>query len=190
MDEEKELSSDSQNDEYTDSERQLHARATKAESRLKEYEQKLKELEDSKSTGASPDKEKELQAKSYLKSLLKEVTEEEKKALERAEREQQERFERDVDEALLLNTDIKRAEFLKFIKDEADQYGVQTVQGAVTLFRRFQDVASSASEKTKKDLSKKPGLPASDGSGEAPAYKDEGKSLYDIVNEAKKELKN
>ena len=74
--ENKELEGNSQNPEgdkpkepeYSDSERQLYARATKAEARLKE-------LEAQKPNNEQKPADKEQEAKQYLKNLLKETLE-------------------------------------------------------------------------------------------------------------------
>jgi hypothetical protein len=152
----------------------------------KELEQKVSSLEAKKEE--TPDEKKELEAKTYLKNLQKEVLKEMEEEKVRASKEELTKFNQQVEDTLVINTDVKKAEFLKFIEEEAEHYGIESVDGAMKLYRKFNDLSKEVADKTKKDISSKPKMPTHEGGGK-PAYDDGNKSLYEIANEAKKELK-
>lgn len=166
---------------------------TVPETRFKEVYGKMKELEreigtlrDTKKEGnLTENQSKELQAKEYLKGLLKETLEEEKRASESKEQAELAKFKEDVNSVLEIHTDVKRDDFLKFIEEEGDDYA--SIAAAMKGYKRLHETAKDASEKAKQNLSKKPGLPRSEGSGgEKTNYadSDKGKTLWQIAQEA------
>ena len=146
----------------------------------KALEEKLKEKE-------VPDDKKEQEAKNYLKNLQRETLKEIRAEEEKAKEQELANFNKEVAEILELNSDVKKADFLKFIEEEAEKYGVQSVSGSMSLYRKFEEVSKTSSDKTKREISSKPKLPSNEGGGNE-TYNDSGKSLYQIANEAKKEL--
>lgn len=143
--------------------------------RFREVNQKMRDLETeisslktkSDTTGLSEEQQKELKAKEYLKSLLKETLTETEKEKSAAEAKEQSNFEQEVRDALDINPDVKRAEFTKFLEEKADDYGITSVSGAMRLYREINNLSKEAVEKAKKDLTNKPGLPKSEGTAES-----------------------
>ena len=158
--------------------------------KMKNLEREITTLKEGKKEGTlTEEQSKELQAKQYLKGLLKETLEEEKTAVETREKEQLESFKEQVNSILDVHTDVKKGDFLKFLEDEGDDYA--SIAAAMKGYKRLHETAKEASEKTKKDLSKKPGLPSSEGSGGGKtnyADSDKGKSMYQIAQEAAAEF--
>lgn len=162
------------------------------ESRFKEVYGKMKELERDVSTLREGKKEgtlteeqtAELKAKEYLKGLLKETLAEEKSRETQSEKAEIEKFETDVKEVLSIHSDIKKEDFLDFLEKDGDDYS--SIAAAMKGFKRLLEKEKDGTEKAKKDLSKKPSLPSSEGSGYNPnKYPDDkGKSLWQIAQEA------
>lgn len=166
-----------------------YSRFKEVNDKMRGLERDISSLKAAKSAGElSEEQQKELKAKEYLKGLLKETIEEQKKQTAEEEAKEQTLFEQEVEEALLANTDVKRAEFLKFIEEEGDDYS--SVQAIMKGYKRLAETSKTASEKTKKELAGKPSLPTSEGGGgEKPAAEtDKGKPLWQIAVEAAKEL--
>lgn len=153
-------------------------------------EQEIASLKNQKRDGGlSPEQEKELQAKQYLKSLLKETLAEEEKAKQEAEATELKQFEASVDEVLALNPAVKRDDFLKFIEEKSDEYGIQTPEGAMKLYLDLGKLSKDALDKAKDELRGKPKLPHHEGEGGSKQVDDTGKSLYQIASEAIANLK-
>ena len=157
-----------------------------------ELENQIKELKEQKATnkGISPEQEKELQAKTYLKNLLRETLSEQESAKKQEDEREAREFKQNVDEVLSANADVKRSDFVKFLETKADSYGVKSVHGAMQIFRDLNNLSREAAEKAKKDIAAKPGMPKSEGDG-AKGYRetDKGKPIWQIAEEAKKELR-
>ena len=188
MDEKKEIITPDEDEKEEDKQTVPLSRFQEVYREKKELEEKISSLETKKADGTiTSDEKKELEAKNYLKNLFKEVSKEEQEETKKAERIELESFNKEIEEIITLNPDVKKADFLKFIEVEADKYDIKSVNGAMSLYRKLEDVSKSASEKTKKDISSKPKLPTHEGGG-GETYDDKGKSLYQIANEAKKEL--
>ena len=149
---------------------------------LKTLKQEIAGLKTQKSDGGlSPEQQKELDAKTYLKSLLTETLNENKQVESQKEKAELEKFDSDVSESLSVNTDVKKDEFLKFIEEEASAYGIESVDGAMKLYRKMNNLTKEVSEKTKKEMLGKPRLPEHEGGGkEEPS--DAGKSLWEITD--------
>lgn len=162
---------------------------------LKELREKMESIESlqvKKDTGKSltPDEQKELDAKSYLKGLLKETLQEETTAKTQAEEKELKEFNSSVSSVLEENTDVKREDFLKFIEEKADKYGVTSVTGAMILFRDMNNLTKESKEAGKKEEKNKPKFPANEGSVGGKSVNDSGKSLYQIAEEAINELQS
>lgn len=166
------------------------------ESRFKEVYGKMKELERDLSTlregkkegTLTEDQQAELKAKEYLKGLLKETLAEEKSNASQAESQELEKFKSEVSEALSIHSDVKKDDFLSFLEKEGDDYS--SVESAMRGYKRLLEKEKDGTEKAKKDLSKKPSLPSSEGSGYNPNKfpDDKGKSLWQIAQEAAAEF--
>lgn len=162
-------------------------------SRFKEVNSKYQELrgeidalkQTKKDGGLTPEQQKELDAKSYLKNLLRETLEEDRMTKATQEKLEQDKFESEVDDMLIANPSIARKDFIEFLEKDADKFGVTTVTGAMNLFKELQGVSKEASEKTKRDIQAKPGLPKAQAPGAASNYAelDKGKSLRQVVDE-------
>lgn len=152
----------------------------------KALETRITELE-KKPEGTLTDKQQqELEAKKYLQGLIHETLSEVETTKEQKEKEELAQFETDVNDFLALNPDVKRADFVKFLKDEADGYGTTSVEGAGKLYLKLNDIDTKATDKAKADIKKKPGLPEHEGGGSSKGYdqeKDRGKSLMELANE-------
>lgn len=165
--------------------------------RFKEVNDKFKTLEgeiaalktqSKEDGGLSPEQKKELEAKTYLKNLLKETLDETKQAESAQEKAELERFEKDVEESLSIHTDVKKEDFLKFIEEDAPAYGIESVDGAMKLYRKINDLSKDIAERTKRDMKSKPSFPTHEGGGSSDAN-DAGKSLWQIADEVIKNLK-
>lgn len=155
----------------------------------RELEERIQDLEKKDSTGSlTPEQQKELQAKTYLKSLLSETLEEQKKSQEAAEKAEQRKFEQDVDDQIVANPEVKRAEFVKFLEKEGDDYS--SVSAAMKGFRRLNETAKEAAEKTKENFERKPKMQTSQGAGggafSEPPAEDKDKSFWEIARDAMK----
>jgi len=158
----------------------------------KQLEERIKTLEEKKQdTGLTTDEKKELEAKQYLEKLVNETVEKREKTQKEKEEHETATFKREVDEILDLNPDVKRAEFAAFLEKEADKYGVESVKGAMTLYKDLQKLKTETTDKTKKEIAAKPkSLQPGGGGGEINwAEKDKGKSLSQIASEVIKDLK-
>lgn len=154
--------------------------------KVRDLEQQLKSLNNKPSTPGAEDKE--AQAKSYLKGLLRETLEEQKKLEVETKQKEQDAFNNEVDKTLELNADVKRADFLKFIKEKSDSYGITSVAGAMKLYRDFNNLSKESLEKAKKDLSAKPRLPNNEGGGSGGGKNSYGSSLQEIASNSIKEF--
>lgn len=159
--------------------------------RFKEVIDKTKALEadiqalksTKKDSGLTPEQEKELQAKTYLKSLLKETLTEQEEAQARDKEQELKQFEKDVESALELNTDVKKPDFLKFMEEEGDDFS--SVASAMKHYKNVQEAREEAVEKAKDDLKGRPNLPRHEGGGtakEAPET-DKGKSITEVAQD-------
>jgi hypothetical protein len=158
---------------------------------LKTTQEEIRELKEQKSQGdLSPDQEKELKAKEYLKGLLKETLSEQEKAAKEAEDKEKKDFNSSVDDILSTYTDVKRDDFLKFMETKAKTYKVSSVEGAMAIFRDINNLTKETIEKTKKTLSERPNLPRSEGESSETPIDDSHKTLSQIAEEAARSIKN
>ena len=158
----------------------------------KELEQEVSALKETKKAeGLTPEQEKELQAKQYLKNLLKETLSEQEQTKAQAEVKEQAEFERSVDEVLSTHLEVSRADFLKFIEDKSSRYGLDSVSGAMGVYLDLQNVSKEAGNKAKENLANKPGLPSSEGSGkfQGPPPEDKNRNFGGVVQDILRGLK-
>ena len=97
-------------------------------------------------------------------------------------------FEKELETVLELNSSVDKDKFVKFLEEEADNYEVSSVKGAMAIFKKLNNATEEGKEAAKEMLSKKPNLPSPDGGMGKPSYEDKGKSFYQIAEEAKKSL--
>lgn len=153
--------------------------------KMKVLEREISTLKEGKREGnLSEEQTKELQAKEYLKGLLKETLEEEKSHQSKAQKEELEKFQDEVNDVLSIHTDIKKQDFLEFLEKDGDDYS--SIPSAMKGYKRLLEKENTGAEKAKQNLSKKPSLPSSEGSGGAPTLHegDKNKSMWQIAQEA------
>ena len=158
--------------------------------KMKNLEREITELKIQKKDGEfTPEQEKELKAKEYLKNLISETLTEVEKTKARAEAEGLDKFKSEVNEVLESNSEVKRSSFMDFLEKEGDDYS--SVASAMKGYLRLNQTAKEAAEKAKKEKDKKPGIPSSEGSGgynPELAKEDKGKNFWEIANEAIKSV--
>lgn len=169
-------------------------------SRFKEVNNKVKELENAinntnnlqakkdEGKALTPEEQKDLNAKNYLKGLLKETLEEQEKSKQEATAKELKEFNASVDNVLEINPDVKKDEFLKFIEENEDKYKFSSVDGAMAIYKDLNKVKSEAKEQGKKEVQNRPKFPANEGSPAPKSYDTKGKSFSQIAEEAKREL--
>ena len=186
--EESSTSETTTDDKKTDSEVIPASRFKEVYRQMKEAERKLEAHEQPKDDKTAGDKE--AQARNYLKGLTKEALAEAKREQAEAEANDYAKFQDEVKEVLDINTDVKKQEFLTFLEKEGDDYS--SVEAAMKVFKRLAETAKDASDKARKSIAVKPGLPKSEGMGgekskEEIQEADKGKSLHQIAQEAIRE---
>lgn len=157
--------------------------------KMKTLEREIGTLKEGKRDGTlTEDQQRELQAKEYLKGLLKETLSEQERTKQEQEQQEAREFKDKVDSILAIHTDVKKDDFLKFLEEEGDDYA--SVDAAMKVYKRFSETAKDASEKAKQSISKKPKLPSSEGTGGSVDYaeSDKGKTMWQIAQEAAREL--
>jgi len=183
------------NKEETPTEEPSPAEKTVPYSRFKEVNEKAKELEqklETAKTSTTPQaKTKEEQAEEYLSKLTEKALDKREAAQKAAQAKEKKEFNAEVDDLLSVHTDVKKDEFLKFMEENGDKYGVKSVKGAMSLYKDLVVLKKNTAEETKDSLSKKPGLPKSEGiPGSGKTYDDKGKTLEQIKEEAIAELES
>ena len=175
--------------EETSTEESSPAEKTVPYSRFKEKNEKVKELEQQLETTKPQAKTKEEQAEEYLEKLTNKAIEKREKAQKATEAKEKKEFNSEVDDLLAVHTDVKKPEFLKFIEDNGDKYGIKSVKGAMSLYKDLVVLKKNTAEEAKDSLSAKPKMPKSEGiPGSTKKYDDSGKSLEQIKEEAIAEL--
>lgn len=170
-----------------------YSRFREVNEKMRSLEAEINSLKNQKAeTGLTPEQQQELQAKQYLKNLLLETINEERRAREEAEKAEQEKFEKEVDDTLALYPDVKKDDFLKFIEEKGEAYGISSVAGAMKLYLDFKNFQKEVSDKTKKSLASKPSFPQHEGGSAGGSYSAspefKHKSLRQIAEEAIREL--
>jgi len=180
--------------EEKDVEKQVPLSALVAErksfqSKISDLEGRVEALQQKKSEGQlSEGEKKELDAKVYLRKVLKEVVAEEAETTKKVEETEQRNFESEVETALSVNPEINRNEFLKFIEDNGDKYGIKGVSGAMALYKDINKVALEAKTSAKKEIARRPKFPSNESSGGQKTYDTKGKSISKIAQEAIEEI--
>lgn len=156
---------------------------------MKTLEREISSLKEQKQEGTlTEDQQKELQAKTYLKGLLKETLAEQEKEVSTKETQELSEFEEELSGVLSVHSDVKKNDFLVFLEKEGDDYS--SLEAAVRGYKRLNETAQQASDKAKRDALKKPSIPFSEGarSGSNENYPDDSKkSLWQIAQEAIRE---
>ena len=166
-----------------------YTRFKEVNDKMKTLEGEIAALKTQKSDGGlNPEQKKELEAKTYLKNLLKETLDETKSAESEKKQAELAKFNQDVSEILSVNADVKKDDFLKFVEEEAATYGIKSVDSAMKLYRKINNLSKEVSEKTKKELLGRPKLPEHEGGGKQEPS-DAGKSLWQIADEVIKGVK-
>lgn len=149
--------------------------------KTKELEEEIGTLKTKPGEQLTPEQQKEQQAKSYLKNLVKEEREEAEKAIKETEAKEQKDFESEVDDILAIHTDVSKDEFLKFVEEKGDEYGVKSVKGAMKLFKDLGKLKTDTEEETKENINKKPDLPKSEGTSPSKTPPDDSEKTYQQV---------
>src|SRR3990167_9824496 len=166
-------------------------------SRFKEVNDKMNSMKEridslqntSKGRDLTPKEQEELNAKSYLRNMLKDVLTEEERTKNEAEAKEVATFNSEVDSILEFNSEIKRNDFIDFIEKNSEKYGIESVKGAMALYKDLNQVKAKAKDEGKKEVLNKPKFPSGDGGIAAKGnYDVKGKSIYDIAREAADEL--
>ena len=141
----------------------------------------LDKKEEKSPTGLSAEEQK---ARDYLEKMTLEIVEKREKTQTEQTQKEEAQFEDEVKRQLELNPSVKKDEFLKFIEDKSDNYGVKSVSGAMRLYKDRNSASKEGAEKAKKDIASKPSMPSHEG-GASTSYSDEdkGKSLNQIAEE-------
>jgi len=161
-----------------------YSRFKEVNEKAKSTEQELQTLKAEKGV-LTPEQQKEKQARTFLKGLVKEQLQEEEEERKATEAKEQKEFESNVDDVLSVNTIVDRTEFLKFIEDNSNKYGITTVKGAMKLYKDLNKIKDETVEQTKENLAVRPKLPKSQGAGDiTPDHSgDKQKSYEQIVSE-------
>lgn len=162
-----------------------YSRFKEVNDKMRDMEETVKALQDKKKEeGLSPEEEKELQAKQYLKKLTRETFEEIEKESKDQETKEQAKFDSELEQVLEDNPEIKKGELLKFVEDNSEKYGFKSLEGAVNVYK---DIKSTA-ENTRKEIIKKPGMPQHEGATKdyTPPAEDKSRSFAQIVQDALK----
>lgn len=160
--------------------KEINDKVHNLEEQLKSYDKAKNE------TGKINDQE--TQAREYLQKLLEETLDKKEKMRIEMESKEQAQFESEVKEILEINSDVKESDFLKFLEEKADDYGVQNIAGAMKLYRDLNNLEKESVKKAKADLTGKPKLPSNEGPGGSSGApeSDKGKTIYQIAQEAAK----
>lgn len=154
-------------------------------------ETRIKELETKKETpgGLNDAQQKELEAKQYLKGLLKETLSEEQQAAKAAEEQEQKQFERQVSDVLGVNPDVEKKDFVDFLEKEGDDYA--SVDSAMRAYKRINEKVIEAKKKTREDEKRKPDMPSHEGGGgkSSALETDKGKTISQIADEVIRGMK-
>lgn len=151
---------------------------------LKDVRKEIESLKtEKKAGGLSPEQEKELQAQEYLEKLIVKTLDKKDQESKQAKETGDKAHKESVDSTLSLNPDVKRADFVKFLAEEANKYGVSNVEGAMNLYKQMNKSVLEAAQKAKDELKKKPGAISNEGSGGKSTPDDTGKSLNQIADE-------
>jgi len=162
-----------------------YSRFKEVNEKTKELSKEVESLKAKDSGGLTPEQKKELEAKTYLKNLYKEVLKEEKDAEAQRDKEEQATFNEQVDE-VVEELGLDKKAFVKWMKEgAADKYGATTPKGAANIYKDLEKSKKEAAEETKKDISSKPSLPKHEGSSGGGSPKDDSnKSLTEIASDA------
>ena len=152
----------------------------------KALEERVKELEAKEASGKTltDGQAKELEAKKYLKDLIDETLKEKEETNIKMTRAEKAKFDEEVEDSLLIHTDVKKADFIKFYNGEAKEFGVSNVESAVKLYKHLGKVQEDSTQKAKDNIAKKPSFPSNEGAASAAPADDKDKSLHQIVEES------
>ncbi len=141
-------------------------------------------------TGLTEAQQQEQQAQKYIDDRAEAKVNEILEKRTAAETKEQVEFDSALQNQLDLNPSIKKDDFLKFIEDKADSYGVKGVAGAMALYKDLKMATTEGADEKAKDIASKPGLPQHEGGaaeGGTPEA-DTSKSLSEIAEEVTSEM--
>jgi regulator of replication initiation timing len=155
--------------------------------KMKSYEEQIKAVsqdinalkQKGRDEGLNETEKQELEAKNYLKNLIQETQKEIHESEKSAKEQELANFAKQVDDALI-DSGVKKSDFLDFLEKDADEYEFGSVKAAMNFYKKHK----LTEEKEPKE---KPSLPNSDASpGGKQTYDDTGKSLRQVLNELTK----
>ena len=156
---------------------------------LRQTNAKLLELDKKEASSPTGLSDEEQKAREYLEKLATDVIEKREQTKAEQVKAEEQRFETDVKHQLELNPSVKKDDFLKFIEEKSDTYGVKSVEGAMRLYRDMNSASEEGAKKAKKDIASKPSLPSNEGGASATyAEQDKGKTLNQIAEEVVSKL--
>ncbi len=142
--------------------------------------------EEQPQTGLTETQQAEQQAQKYIDDRARVQVEEILGERDAAETQEQADFDSQLQNQLDLNPSVKKDDFLKFIEERADSYGVSDVAGAMALYKDLKMATTEGADEKAADIASKPGLPQHEG-GTAPSGPPEGDadkgSASDIAEE-------
>ena len=137
----------------------------------------------------TPEEKKEVDAKQYLKNLYKEVITEETAQRKQMEEQELKAYNTEVNTALELNTDVKREDFLKFVKEKSESYGVKSITGAMALYKDLNKSVLDAKDQGQKEILNRPKTPTNEGQTSTKSEDTSDKSFYQLAQEGKQLIK-
>ena len=147
-----------------------------------ELEKELSALKTSKPSNEISEEEKKLE------DQMKRINERQDREKKTAKDEEQKQFNGNVDDVLSVYSDVDRSDFLKFIENNSDRYGITSVKGAMSIYRDINKMAQETEEQVKQRMSSKPALPRNEGMPNFnPKYDDSNKTIEQIAEEAARE---
>ena len=151
----------------------------------KELEEKVSTLEKDAPEKLTPKEEAEKQAKDYISGLVAEELTKKETAKKEADTTEERKFNQDVQDALDENQDAKKADFLKFVDEQGENF--TSVKSAMSFFKQLGSTAKDAKAEGQEEERSKPDLPSSEGETveltEAPK-EDANKSFRQVIAEA------
>ena len=144
--------------------------------RFKEVNEKVKELEvQLKTKSDSPDD-------TLLEKKVSDILSKMELSKSSAQKEAEKQVKAEIDEILEVYVDVDKKDFSKFINDNKEKYSIQSVQGAMTLYRDLNNMSADIAQKTKDSLKSKPSFPKNE--GQTPASNvDDSKKTYEQITE-------
>lgn len=156
----------------------------------KETEKELDALKQQQTKETPTGDNKEAQAEEYLSKLVDKRLTAREESETKQEKKETDEFNNSVDDTLAVHTDVKKDDFLKFIEEKGEKYGIKSAGEAMEIYRDMNNLAKETEEETKENLSTRPTLPSNEGTPSTETkHDDSDKSIEQIAEEAAAEIK-